>query len=373
MADILTSDQLTRIQAWTQDVVPAFPLPDLPNSGKPQPAVYERRTRAPLVSTSANIGKRKRDQPDPAPTNLKSHKRGKKPAAPPRTTITTRRAVPVKRRERDTMADRYPIRDRKPTVKAREELKAEQRHWEETEGHYAQSRPPLGYQPPPPRTPKAKSHGHPLRLNPAVRLTPSDLASISNADNRSRPVLSPTRGTSSPSKDSTSPTRKSREMTMEQQKSDKSLTVADLRTFTPSIVILTVSEVFAMSRFQKGLPTLVDHLRLTLRKHTRFVPRVLEQQYIQEFDTPRKTRDQVPPEAFQDSFAASPPYAEMLKEVAASVVEDASFNAMNDAHERQWSSTTVSSLINAVKMKYRGAQSLNVYVLVSNCLLFLTR
>ena len=376
MTDILTSDQLTRIKAWTQNVEPAFPLPDLPDSRTSQPAVCKRRTRAPLVSTSANIRKQKCDQPDPAPTNLKGHKRGlanrrgKGPAAQPRTTVTRRSAVPVKRR-RNTMADRYPIRDRTLTVKAREVLEAEQReaeqrYWQETEGQYAQSRPP-------PRTPKAKSDGDPLRLNSAVRLTPSDLASISNADNRSRPVLSPPRGTNSPSKESTSPTRKCREITLEWQKSDKSLTVADLETFTPSIFILTVKEVFTISRFKKGLPKPVDHLRLMLQKHTRFIPRVLEQRYIQEFNTPRKTRDQVPPEAFQDSFAASPKDADMLKEVAASVLEDASFNALNGAHERQWSSSTVSFLINAVKMKYREAQSLNVYVLGSNCLLFLTR
>ena len=49
------------------------------------------------------------------------------------------------------------------------------RYWREREGRYAQSRPPLRYQPPafnpPPRTPKAKAYGDPPSLSSAVRLT----------------------------------------------------------------------------------------------------------------------------------------------------------------------------------------------------------
>ena len=187
---------------------------------------------------------------------------------------------------------KYPSRDRKPTVKAREGRDVEQDAQKEVAsrskiptkyGQGTQSKPRSSRQTPPfgpsMMAPDVDLNHNPSQLNERQRLLPSDVASLSNADERDRPLPSPSKRPGSPSKvsrNTASPTKNKRDRTRERPKNDKSLTMQDLGSCSPSIRIENIRDLLASSQCREGLPPLVDSLRMQLQKATGFVPQILQ-------------------------------------------------------------------------------------------------
>ena len=293
MSHLLTSNLHTRIEAWTESVAsasaPASSQQELQDSTLSRRTRSKSQPRAPLAPISSNPRRRKRDICDEVQGQaFQTH------------------AGHAKRRK-GTMADKsvkepadpsdrkYPSRDRKLTVKAREGRDVEQEAQSEVayrskiptnHGQVAQSKPrssrPNPSFGPSMMAPDAEQYPNPFQLNETQRLRPPDVATLSNADERDRPVPSPSKRPGSPSKASrssrntASPTKKKRDRTREGPKSDKSLTMQDLGSCTPSIRIENIRDLFASSQFHGGLPPLVDSLRKQLQVSTGFVPQILQ-------------------------------------------------------------------------------------------------
>ncbi|KAL9123577.1 MAG: hypothetical protein Q9217_007003 [Psora testacea] len=212
----------------------------------------------------------------------------------------------------------------------------------------------------------AASPPHPTILSPG----PSSSAGLSNADAYSR-------SSSSPHKKSRSPTKR----TLEQRKANANLTMNDLASCSPSVCLLGVREAVSL---HGTLPHAVKVLRNKLEDQDGFIPRILQvgclafvhmdryadpggvqRHYDNLHNTPNKSRGRILDHQYQDIFAASCMEAEFLRETVEQVIESAAWNYRMNVHERQWSLTTISPILNAM-VQLRSSKTLrllNLWVL----------
>ena len=208
------------------------------------------------------------------------------------------------------------------------------------------------------------------------------IASISNADAYDRPSSSPSKRPASPTK-KTSASHKKGDKALEESKADASLCATDLASCSPAIFVQDSGMLLELPQINGELPgpvkTILKYLqinkdsylpislkvspafRLPRPQYAELLFTILQSQYQQEFDTPNKIKGDLSDHNFQSTFASTHEQATFLKKTVNFVMINASRNQKRKAPERQWGSTVVGPLINAVLESCSGIYLLNMY------------
>ncbi|KAL8858817.1 MAG: hypothetical protein Q9178_004734 [Gyalolechia marmorata] len=305
------SDKQSTIELWA-DAVTAAAFPIDPGASPPDVKYFPSRHRHPLLPTTLNprLGKRE-------------------------FALSTTRLNPTRACKRvKAMANRSP--NDEMTVEA------------------ADTAPPRG---------RGRGRGRPRSRAGHARVTnqgrgqggcPSqDLSVIPPSVVFDTPLSNPVYRPKSPAK--------SRSKIFEKAKADANIDMKFLESCKPSVHLRT-----RMEAIQSGeVPQMVRDLESSLRaRPVGFVPSTLKSAYDHESDTPRKSR--LPPESHHylplDDTKIPSSCVQALKTTVDQVVRMTAWNLKVEAHERQWSMTTVSPLISEVLRWPQSSQAIAINV-----------